>query len=143
MPDLEILPVANRRQRKQFLNLPWQLYDGDPNWVPPLRQNQKELVGFARHPFYDDAEGQTFLAIKQGRPAGRILAVVNHAHNRRHKATDGFFGFFESVDDQEVAAPESCEVESRGEADAPNTDHGKPMAVEPGRGVLRASKELG
>lgn len=103
MPDLEILPVANRRHRKQFLNLPWQLYDGDPNWVPPLRQNQKELVGLARHPFYDDADGQTFLAIKQGRPAGRILAVVNHAHNRRHKATDGFFGFFESVDDLEVA----------------------------------------
>ena len=103
MPDLEILPVTTRRQRRQFLHLPWQIYRGDPNWIPPLRTDQKERVGFARHPFYNDADGQTFLATVLGRLVGRILATVNHAHNRRYKATDGFFGFFETIDDAAVA----------------------------------------
>ena len=100
---LVIKPAETSRERKQFLHLPWDLYRGDPHWVPPLRTNQKELVGYKHHPFYDDAEGRTFLALKEGRRAGRVLAVVNHAHNREHREKRGFFGFFESIDDAEVA----------------------------------------
>lgn len=103
MPDPDIQPVTTRRQRRAFLHLPWNLYRDDPNWIPPLRQNQKELVGFAPHPFYDNAEGQAFLAIKEGQPVGRVLALVNHAHNERYQGRDGFFGFFESIDDASVA----------------------------------------
>ena len=98
-----VKPVESRRERKTFLELPWQLYRGDRNWVPPLRMNQKELVGFARHPFYRDAEAQTFLAFRDGVPCGRVLAILNHAHNWQHNERRGFFGFFESVDDQQVA----------------------------------------
>ena len=103
MSKYEVIPVASRRDRQRFLHLPWQLYHGDVNWIPSLRHNQKELVGYAKHPFYDQAEGQTFLAMKDGRPSGRVLALVNNAHNRRYRAKDGFFGFFESIDDGEVA----------------------------------------
>jgi GNAT superfamily N-acetyltransferase len=102
MSSLEIQPVVSGRQRRAFLHLPWDLYKGDPNWIPPLRQNQKELVGFARHPFYDAAEGQAFLAVRDGRPVGRVLAILNKAHNRHYDARDGFFGFFESIDDADV-----------------------------------------
>ncbi len=103
MTALVVKPVETRKQRREFLALPWELYRHDPHWVPPLRGNQKELVGYARHPFYDDAECQTFVACRQGRPCGRVAAIVNHAHNRRHGEKRGFFGFFESVDDQETA----------------------------------------
>jgi GNAT superfamily N-acetyltransferase len=103
MAGLTIIPVETARQRRQFLDLPWQIYRGDPHWIPPLRQNQRELVGYCHHPFYDDAEGQTFLALREGRACGRLLAIVNHAHNRRYDERRGFFGFFESVDDQQVA----------------------------------------
>jgi GNAT superfamily N-acetyltransferase len=103
MSNIEIQPVATRRARKQFLSLPWMLYKDDPNWTPPLRMNQKELVNYKKHPFYDDAEIQTFLALRDGQPAGRIAAILNHAHNRQHKENRGFFGFFESVDDPGVA----------------------------------------
>jgi GNAT superfamily N-acetyltransferase len=72
--------------------------------MPPLRPNQQELLGYKRHPFYDDAEIQTFLALTDGKPVGQVAAVVNNAHNRLHKESRGFFGFFECVDDQEVAA---------------------------------------
>jgi GNAT superfamily N-acetyltransferase len=101
--DLVVKPVQSRRERKLFLELPWQLYRGDPNWIPPLRMNQKELAGFARHPFYDDAAAQTFLAFSGGRPVGRIQAIENPVHNRFHQERRGFFGFFESIDNQQVA----------------------------------------
>lgn len=103
MSHLEVIPVATRRQRKQFFNLPWKLYEGDPNWVPPLRIVQKELLNYRPHPFYDDAEIQTFLALRDGQPCGRIAAMVNHAHNRWYQEQRGFFGFFESVEDEEVS----------------------------------------
>lgn len=103
MANLEIKPVQSRRDEKQFLDYPWKLYENDPNWIPPLRANQKELVGFKPHPFYKQAEGQAFLARRGGQVQGRVLALVNHAHNRRHKEERGFFGFYESIDDPEVA----------------------------------------
>ncbi|HTU26908.1 MAG TPA: N-acetyltransferase [Pirellulales bacterium] len=102
--DFVVKPVETRRERKAFLELPWQLYRDDPNWIPPLRLNQKELVGYAHHPFYDDAKGQTFLALSGGRAIGRIEAIENPVHNRFHQERRGFFGFFESIDNQQVAS---------------------------------------
>jgi len=103
MPHLEVVAVATRREKKLFFNLPWDLYRGDPNWVPPLRMVQKELLNYRHHPFYDDAEIQTFLALRDGEPCGRIAAIVNRAHNRQYDEQRGFFGFFESVEDEEVS----------------------------------------
>lgn len=103
MPQIEVVPVSSGKQQKQFLNLPWEINREDPNWMPPLRQNQKLLCGFGKHPFYDAAESQAFLAVRDGRPVGRVLAIVNHAHNEFHDDKLGFFGFFESVDDAEVS----------------------------------------
>ena len=104
MSSLTIVPVHSRRQQRQFLQLPWQLYRHDPNWIPPLRMMQKELVGFKHHPFYDHAEFQTFLAMQDGQAVGRVAAIVNHAHNRRYEEKRGFFGFFESIENQQVAS---------------------------------------
>ena len=95
--------VSTRRQKKQFLEFPWNLYRGDPNWVPPLRMDQKELVGYGHHPFFERNRIQTFLAVRDGEVCGRIAAVVNQAHIEHFGERRGYFGFFESVDDQQVA----------------------------------------
>jgi GNAT superfamily N-acetyltransferase len=104
MSTLIVLPVRSRREQKQFFQLPWQLYRHDPNWIPPLRQNQMELLNFRPHPFYDENEIQTFLALRDGQPVGRIAAILNNAHNKQYGERRGFFGFFETIDDAEVAA---------------------------------------
>lgn len=104
MPDVVVKPVNSWRAKKQFLRLPWKLYSDDANWIPPLRRNQAELVGYRRHPFHDVAEVQTFLAYRDGQPQGRIAAIVYHAHIERHNEKLGFFGFFESINDQQVAS---------------------------------------
>lgn len=101
--SIEVTPVTTSKQRKQFLGLPWKMNAGDPQWVPPLRHNQKLLAGFGKHAFYDQAESLPLLATRDGEPVGRISAIVNHAHNEWHKEQRGFFGFFESVDDTEVS----------------------------------------
>ena len=100
---LQILPVETGRDERRFLELPWKLHRDDPNWVPPLRQNQKKMVNFIPHPFYEVNRIQTFLALVDDEPVGRIAAIVNKAHNERYKENRGFVGFFESIDDQEVA----------------------------------------
>ena len=102
MRQLVVQPVRTRRERGQFLDLPWSVYRGDPLWVPALRHSQQQLVGYRPHPFYRAAEIQTFIALR-GEPVGRIAAIINHAHNRIHGERRGFFGFFESVDEREVA----------------------------------------
>jgi hypothetical protein len=104
MAPLVIEPVTTRRRRKQFLELPWRLYRGDPNWVPPLRADQAEMVGYRRHPFYARNRAQTFLAFRNGEPCGRIAAILNRAHIEFCNERRGFFGFFECIDDQEAAA---------------------------------------
>ena len=96
-PKIEIQTVTTGRQRKQFLELPWKINAGDPHWVPPLRNNQKQLAGFGKHPFYNEADKLPLLATRGGEPVGRMLAIVNHAHNEWSKEKRGFFGFFDSI----------------------------------------------
>ncbi|OHB78856.1 MAG: hypothetical protein A2V98_03495 [Planctomycetes bacterium RBG_16_64_12] len=103
MSDLVIRPVATRRQKKDFLGFPWSLYRGDPHWIPPLRLDQKELVGYRPHPFYENNDVQTFLAYRSGEVCGRIAAILNRGHIEVHGERRGFFGFFECADDQAAA----------------------------------------
>jgi hypothetical protein len=102
MSNLVIEPVSTGRQKKEFLEFPWQLYRGDPCWIPPLRGDQKEMVGFKHHPFYEKNSAQTFLARRNGEVCGRIAAIVNRVHIEYRKEQLGFFGFFECLEDQEA-----------------------------------------
>jgi hypothetical protein len=103
MSHYQVFRVETRKQQKQFMELIWQLYKGDPNWIPPLRMNQEELVGFRRHPFYENAKCRAFIVEKDGKVVGRIVGIINHGHNQRYKEKRGFFGFFDCIDDQEAA----------------------------------------
>ena len=102
--------VATTRQKKHFLEFPWALYKNDPNWIPPLRGNQKELVGYKPHPFYARNAVQTFLAYRGGEVCGRIAAILNEGHIHHYNDRRGFFGFFDCADDQEP--PTGCSTPS-------------------------------
>ncbi len=103
MASVVVKAVSSRRDQKQFVNFPWKLYEGDPNWVPPILMEQRGLLGYRRHPFHDEAEVQTFLAMRDGAVCGRVAAIHNRAYNRHCGENWGFFGFFESIDDPETA----------------------------------------
>ncbi|MBN2200498.1 N-acetyltransferase [bacterium] len=102
--SIAILPVSNRKEWNAFLKFPYRFYRNDPNWVPPLLQDQKVLLDPQKHPFYRHADARFFIALRDGRPVGRIAALVDHAHNEFHGDRIGFFGFFESEEDESVSA---------------------------------------
>jgi len=100
---LRFRKVTTKADWRAFLHVPREIYRGNPNWVPPLAAAQKELLDRARHPFHKHAAVEYYVAIENGRPIGRIAAIVNHRHNEVHGDRVGFFGFFEVVDDFEIA----------------------------------------
>lgn len=75
----------------------------DPIWVPPLRRDVKLLLDKRKNPFFEHADAEYFLAEREGEVVGRIAAISNRLHNEFHDDRVGFFGFFESIDDQAVA----------------------------------------
>jgi hypothetical protein len=90
----------------RFIDVPWHVLDRreHPQWVPPLRTQVARLLDDRRNPFYRNASRALFLAEADGRPVGRIAAIENRAHNEFHDDRVGFFGFYESIDDDEVTA---------------------------------------
>jgi len=102
--SLKVMAVRSKDEREQFLRLPWKLYDGRPSWVPNLLMLQREVIDPKKNPFFEHGEAQLLLALRDGEPVGRISTSIDHDHNRYHGEQTGFFGFFESVEDHEVAA---------------------------------------
>lgn len=100
--SLEIIPAESGKSLKQFINLPWAIYRDDPYWVPPLKRDVRSLLSLS-HPFYNHAERGLYLALRDGRPVGRIAAILNRRHNGFHGEKTGFFGFFECQDDEDAA----------------------------------------
>jgi GNAT superfamily N-acetyltransferase len=100
---MEIRPVRTRRDKRLFLRLPWKVYAGDPLWVPPLLAAVKEKLDAKRHPFFKHAEAESFLALRDGEPVGRVVAIIDRNHNEAHKDRTGFFGLFECLNDLEAA----------------------------------------
>ena len=103
---MTVKPVRGRADRKRFIDLPWKIYRGDSNWVPPLKASVRELLDVNRHPFYAggrEAELELFLAWDGPDVVGRVAAILNHTHNRVHDEQVVFFGFFEAIDRPDVA----------------------------------------
>lgn len=103
MADLTILPVDTPAQRHIFVDMAWDVYRDFPLWVPPLKSQELELLTPGKHPYWEQAEGQLFLALRDGRPVGRIAAIEDRNYNAYAQQRCGAWGFFECRDDQEAA----------------------------------------
>lgn len=101
--DIVILPVNGGSAMESFLRLPWRIQGRDPLWVPPILAEQRRILDPRRGPFFEYGAAQYFLALRGGQPVGRISAHVNPRYEERHDAATGFFGFFECIDDPDVA----------------------------------------
>ena len=95
--------VRTRREKRDFLHLPWKIYKEDPHWIPPLLMDQKRLLHPKKNPYFQHAQAELFVAYRDQKPVGRISAQVDKLFLEKHKAPIGFFGFFESIDDPLVA----------------------------------------
>lgn len=88
---------------RRFEQVPELLHGTDPAFTPPFPGSVAKLIGpkgaFARK----HGEITPLLAIRGGKPVGRIAAIVNRSHNAFSNDTVGFFGFFDCIDDPSVA----------------------------------------
>lgn len=100
---IEIKKVDSKKLEREFLKLPWKIYENDDSWAPDLIMLLKDRLNRKKHPFFEYGKGEFFLAYKDGELVGRIAALSNPRHNQQYNDKIGFWGFFESINDQEVA----------------------------------------
>jgi hypothetical protein len=104
MPEpIEVRPVSFPRDIKRFVRCWWPIYKGDPAWVPPIWLEIRRFMDPRRNPFFEVADVQPFIAYRGGKPVGTIAASWDHLQQKAEPGV-GFFGFFEFIDDRDVAA---------------------------------------
>jgi len=103
MINLEVTPVEGKRALREFIALPYALYQADPHWVPAVWMDYRGLFETRTHPFCAHAQLQGFIVQHGAKVVGRIAAIIDREFDRVHNERAGFFGFFESIDEPEVA----------------------------------------
>ena len=103
MAQTEVVEVESARQLRQFIIFPNKLYRGDSNYVAPLVSERKEFFDREKNPFYRTARVKLFLALQNGKVVGRLATCINFRHNDYHQDKVGFFGFFDTEDDYDIA----------------------------------------
>ncbi|MBI4702440.1 MAG: hypothetical protein HY744_15075 [Deltaproteobacteria bacterium] len=101
--EIRELVDADAGVRRAFLEVAAQIYAGDPCWVRPLDMDIVDRFNRRKNPFFQHGEATAWVAWQGGRPVGRVSASVDHEHLRLHRDGAGFFGFFDTIDDAEVA----------------------------------------
>lgn len=97
---LEILPVRGRRDFRRFIDYAYTRNAGDPNWVPPLRLGEQDRLNPRKNPFFAHADVELFIAMRDGRVAGRVAAIDDRLHNSTHRDNIAMFGLFEADDSE-------------------------------------------
>ena len=72
--------------------------------MPPLIFDRMQFLNRRKNPWFEHGEAELFVAERDGEPVGRISAQVDQRWDESQGGSDGMFGFFETVDDREVAA---------------------------------------
>lgn len=110
--------VTTPEQLEAFLELPYRLHKGDPNFVPPLYMERRDFLDPEKNPFFEHAEVLLFLAKQENRVVGRMAVVEDRNYNAFHDEKVGWFGMYEAEDDEEIASALFAEakawVRSRG-----------------------------
>ena len=101
---VRITRVESYRELTQFIKVPFSIYSNDLPWVPPIVMEMKKRLDPRKSPYFDHAEAEYFIAWQDGVPVGRIAAHRNELHEWYHHEPVGFFGFFEAIQDSDVAA---------------------------------------
>jgi GNAT superfamily N-acetyltransferase len=102
--EFKIIPVTNKAEKLRFIKSQWNFYKDDRNFVPPIIADRQKLLDTEKNPFYQHSDMQLFFAeSNSGEIVGRIAAIINHNHNTTHNDKVGFYGFFECIDNQDVA----------------------------------------
>jgi len=98
MVTIEKVDPKSKSQVRRFIRIPFDLYAGNPHWVPPLNIDSETFLNHDKHPFYEHSEADFFIAVKDGQDVGRICALVNNPFNKYHDKKQALFYFLSSLE---------------------------------------------
>lgn len=101
---MEIREIPLGGPLDDFLNVVDLIYRDDKTYIRPLDMDLRDRLNPKKNPFFEHGEGTCFVAYKTGRCVGRITAQIDRGHLAVHKDATGFFGFFDTPDDLEIAS---------------------------------------
>jgi hypothetical protein len=100
--DIQIVERPFGVDTDRFLDVGRKVFADDPAWVAPLDMDMGDRFNPKKNPFFEHAEGTTFIAVKNGQDVGRCTAQIDKLHIERYQDDTGFFGFLDTIDDVEV-----------------------------------------
>jgi hypothetical protein len=100
-PDLVVQPVSGRKQLKQFITFPREIYADDPNWVAPLQLEQLQRFT-EKNPFFQHGRWQAWVVRRGSKIVGRISAQIDDLYLETQGDDTGFFGLIEAEDDPAI-----------------------------------------
>ncbi len=101
--SIEIREHTPGRDVAEFIRAGFEVFKFDPTWVPPLNFEFKERLSPKTNPFFNRAEVTLFTAWKDGQLVGRCSASIDREYLRVHNDDTGFFGYFDTIDDESVS----------------------------------------
>ena len=112
--SLEIRPVRTRAELRKFVNFPEKLYHDNPYYVPPLVFDQMDTLDQEKGAAQEFCDSVLYLAYRDGEPVGRVAAIVNYKANEQWDHKEVRFGWYDFVEDEEVAKALMDKVEEFG-----------------------------
>lgn len=100
--DVQIVERPFGVDTQRFLDVARTVYRDDPNYVVPLDMDMGDRMNPKKNPFFEHAEGTTFIAVKNGKDVGRCTAQIDKLHLEKYQDDTGFFGFLDTIDDAGV-----------------------------------------
>lgn len=97
------LDTEDKGDISRFIQFPFDLYRFCTQWVPPLVSGIRADLDRRHHPFYRHSQADFFLAESEGQTLGRVAVMYNRNFNAYQRSNVAFFGYFEAVQDVQVA----------------------------------------
>jgi len=102
--SIQQIDLSNSRQVRCFLQIPFRIYRGIPQWVPPFAADARRMLDPRRNPFYRHSQAAFFISQKESQaPGGRLAVLNNTRYNDYNHEKTAFFCLFECEPDQAAA----------------------------------------
>ena len=112
--NITIKPVTSKKDIKQFICFNYDLYKDSPYAVPELYTDVRDTLDPTKNAAFEFCEAQPFIALREGKVVGRIVAIINHKANAAWEKKVVRFGWVDFIDDAEVADALFATVEQWG-----------------------------
>lgn len=100
---IEIRTISSEKEIEQFIDFRTELYKDDPCAVPYLFMSEKNDLDKTKNLAFRFCEAEYYMAYRDGKPVGRIAAIINHRANETWQKKNVRFGYFDFIDDPEVS----------------------------------------